>query len=143
MLALTTGCASITSGTTQSVAVKTETIAGESVKGVSCDMSNEEADYFVETPDNVTVEKSYSDLIIICKKEEHDDGIAIAKSSTGQMVWGNILIGGGIGAIIDTTNGAAYDYPTLIKVVMGQETTIEVPKEEVADKDEDKDRYEN
>ena len=33
---------------------------------------------------------------------------------------GNILFGGGIGAIIDHNKGTAYTYPTWIQLVFGQ-----------------------
>ena len=35
-------------------------------------------------------------------------------------MWANIIIGGGIGAVIDHNNGAGYEYPSLIKVFMGR-----------------------
>ena len=35
-------------------------------------------------------------------------------------MFGNILLGGGIGAIVDHNNGTAYDYPSPIKIFMGK-----------------------
>ncbi|MEY5028041.1 MAG: hypothetical protein RLZ63_356 [Pseudomonadota bacterium] len=35
-------------------------------------------------------------------------------------MFGNIILGGGIGAIIDHNNGSAYEYPSLIKIFMGK-----------------------
>jgi hypothetical protein len=35
------------------------------------------------------------------------------------MMAGNILFGGFIGAGVDASTGAAYDYPSIIKVMMG------------------------
>lgn len=40
-------------------------------------------------------------------------------------MFGNIIFGGGIGAIIDHNNGSAYEYPATIKVVMGKSQRIE------------------
>ena len=34
-------------------------------------------------------------------------------------MFGNILIGGGIGAIIDHSNGSAYNYPEWMRIVLG------------------------
>lgn len=34
-------------------------------------------------------------------------------------MWGNILFGGGIGAIVDHNKGTAYSYPDWVKVVLG------------------------
>jgi len=35
-------------------------------------------------------------------------------------MWGNVLLGGGVGAIVDHNNGSAYDYPGLISIYMGR-----------------------
>ena len=35
-------------------------------------------------------------------------------------MFGNIIFGGGVGAIIDHNNGSAYEYPALIKIFMGK-----------------------
>lgn len=43
-------------------------------------------------------------------------------------MFGNIIFGGGIGAIVDHNNGSAYEYPTFIQVLMGAITKIEKPK---------------
>lgn len=43
------------------------------------------------------------------------------------MAFGNILFGGVIGAAVDAGSGAAYDYPTLISVIMGEATTLAAP----------------
>jgi len=36
------------------------------------------------------------------------------------MAFGNIIFGGVIGAGVDISTGAAYDYPSLITVMMGK-----------------------
>lgn len=43
-------------------------------------------------------------------------------------MFGNILLGGGIGAIIDHNNGSAYEYPAFIQVIMGAFSKLETPK---------------
>jgi len=39
-------------------------------------------------------------------------------------MFGNILLGGGVGAIIDHNNGSAYEYPTVIEIIMGSTSKI-------------------
>ena len=51
-------------------------------------------------------------------------GIAAVKSGTKAMAFGNILFGGIIGAAVDTSTGAAYDYPDLITIVMGKTSML-------------------
>jgi hypothetical protein len=43
-------------------------------------------------------------------------------------MFGNIILGGGIGAIIDHNNGSAYEYPAFIQVIMGVFSKLETPK---------------
>lgn len=57
---------------------------------------------------------------VICKKPGVDIGSANVVSRTKGNMFGNIIFGGGIGAIIDHNNGSAYEYPSLIKVFMGR-----------------------
>lgn len=47
-------------------------------------------------------------------------GTASVVSRTKGNMWGNFILGGGIGAVIDHNNGAAYEYPGLIKIYMGR-----------------------
>ena len=51
-----------------------------------------------------------------CEKPGYNKSTTTVKSKTKGAVLGNILVGGGIGAGIDTYNGAAYEYPLEIKV---------------------------
>jgi hypothetical protein len=40
-------------------------------------------------------------------------------------MFGNIIFGGGIGAIIDHSNGTGYDYPNQIPVRMGESVVVD------------------
>ena len=60
-----------------------------------------------------------------CKLDGVDAGLASVKSSTKAMAFGNILFGGFIGVGVDAATGAAYDYPELILVDMGQTNRID------------------
>jgi subtilisin family serine protease len=42
-------------------------------------------------------------------------------------MFGNLIIGGVVGAVIDHSSGTAYEYPEIVKVVMGQFTTLQLP----------------
>ena len=118
---LTTGCSTISgSGSTQSLSVKTFASDGKDLDGAKCDMTNDEGTWFVVTPGSATVHRSNKDLQVICKKEGVDIGTANVVSRTKGNMLGNILLGGGIGAIVDHNNGSAYDYPGLINIFMGR-----------------------
>jgi hypothetical protein len=114
-----TGCASIVSGTNQVVSVETLHQTGK-VDGAICKLENDKGTYFVTTPGTVTVHRAYGDMSVKCEKPGMPVGMASFKSSTKGMMAGNILFGGVIGAGVDAASGAAYDYPALFQVVMGE-----------------------
>ena len=120
------GCASIVNGQNQSVSVEALAEAG-SVAGATCKLSNNTGTWYITSPGSTMVQRSYEDLGVRCEKEPHDPGMVSVKSSTKAMAFGNILFGGVIGAGVDVATGAAYDYPTLITVVMGKSTAIGAP----------------
>lgn len=124
--ALATGCASITSGTNQSVSVETRS-KGAQVANANCKLSNDKGTWFVTTPGSVTVNRSYNEMAVRCEKDGIDPGLLTAKSFTKGMVFGNILFGGVIGAGVDMSTGAAYDYPSLFTIEMGQTIVIVPP----------------
>jgi hypothetical protein len=87
-------------------------------------MINDKGKRFVTTPGSATVQRSFNNLSINCEKTGVSPGIAMVKSSTTPMAFGNIIFGGVIGAGVDVATGAAYDYPTLITIEMGSSTVI-------------------
>jgi len=116
-----TGCSTISgSGSHQSISVQTFGSDGSSLDGAKCDMSNDEGTWFVVTPASTMIHKSNKDLQVICRKPGSDVGTASVVSRTKGNMYGNILLGGGIGAVVDHNNGAAYEYPGLIKIFMGR-----------------------
>jgi len=118
---LATGCSTISgSGTSQSLSVQSLTPDGADLPGANCDLKNDEGTWFVVTPGSVVVHRSNKDLQVTCKKSGMDVGAANVVSRTKANMFGNIIFGGGVGAIIDHNNGSAYEYPALIKIFMGK-----------------------
>lgn len=124
---LGSGCASIVSGHNQSISVETRSPQGQAVMSANCRLSNNKGTWFVTSPGSVSVRRSYEDMLINCEKENQEPGLASVKSSTKAMAFGNIIFGGVIGAGVDVATGAAYDYPTMITVLMGDKVTVESP----------------
>lgn len=111
------GCASIVDGTNQSLSVQTAS-AGDQVAGAQCSLNNNKGTWFVRTPGTVTVHRAYGALNVTCTKKGYQQARAKVDSSTKGMAFGNILFGGVIGAGVDMSDGAAYNYPKLITVPM-------------------------
>ena len=108
------GCASITTGTNQSLSVETTPCLA-----ATCKLTNDKGVWFVtNTPGSVTVNRSYQDLQVVCEKEQFKSNIFQFQSKTKAMAFGNILLGGVIGAAVDVGTGAAYDYPAIVTVQM-------------------------
>ncbi|MFY9326589.1 MAG: hypothetical protein WAO76_00990 [Georgfuchsia sp.] len=114
------GCASVTGSKMQSVSVQTIQSNNNEVTGAVCTLTNDEGKWFVTTPGSVTLQKSTADLAIECKKDGEGKGNETAVSRANGAIWGNILLGGGIGYIVDRNNGAGFDYPTSVTVVLNK-----------------------
>jgi len=121
---LLTGCASVVNGHTQSLSVVTKS-KGSDVQGAKCSLSNDKGVWYVTSPGSVNVHRSYGELTVSCTLNGLPDGTTAAKSSTTGAVFGNILLGGAIGAGVDIATGAAYDYPNVIPVTMGASTRLD------------------
>lgn len=118
-----TGCSSITQSDHQSLAL-TATYQGQPVEP-TCQLSNDRGSWDTKAPSNVAVRKSGEDLNVTCKKEGMPDGLLKAVSRAAGSMFGNIIFGGGIGAIIDHNKGTGYDYPNQLPVKMGESVVVD------------------
>ena len=114
------GCASVTNDSTHPMKVETKTEAGQVVSGAECKLSNDYGATSLKSGDTVQVRRSSKDLDILCKHPENPDATARAISRANAGMFGNIIFGGGIGAIIDHNKGTAYTYPTWVQLVFGK-----------------------
>ena len=127
------GCSTITQSDFQVVSI-TASYDGKPVDA-DCSLSNDKGTYTTKTPANVMIRKSAEDLSAVCKKNGLPDGLLVAISRAAGSMWGNIVFGGGIGAIIGHSRGNGYDYPYQLAVKMGESVVI--------DKRADPERQEN
>lgn len=137
---LFSGCASIVEGSSQIVSVKTVS-KDQDVQDAFCQMDNGKGTFFVKTPGTTKIQKANAPLNIKCEKTGFQPGTAVVESFTKAMAFGNILFGGFIGAGVDMATGAAYVYPDLITVLMGE--NIKISGEESAKQLKDKQDQEN
>lgn len=125
---LSSGCASITGTSNQSVSVQTRDQVGGEMTGAACELTNSKGKWFVTTPGSVMVHRSNDDMQVLCTKPGSEPGRTAVVSETKGSMFGNILFGGAIGAVIDHSSGAAYEYPAFVQVLMGMFTKPEPPK---------------
>ena len=116
VLGMTPGCATLFGGVTQTVTIETRD-EGAILLGSACSLQNGKGTWTMTTPGSVVIERSFSDLAVMCTHEGYGPAGRIIRSTTGAWMLGNvIMIGGVIGAAIDIDSGAAFDYPIFITV---------------------------
>lgn len=126
MLSALTGCASMSGPKTQTIAVQTIQDHKE-VEDAGCVIANGVGRWFVTTPGKITINKNVDDLTVECSKEDVGAGSETIVSKANAGLWGNILVGGPIGYVVDRKSGAGYDYPQTIIVVLKKENPFEEP----------------
>lgn len=109
------GCASVTEGSTQSIAVTTTPVSG-----ASCVLSNTRGKWTVVTPGTAIVEKSVTTLKAVCSKEGWQDakayltpGVPVAAEIGMMLPYVGIL-----SAAVDGSTGAANKYPGAVLITM-------------------------
>ena len=110
-----TACATVVSGTQQSLFVDTP-----HVEGAQCQLKDSKAGawYLPSTPGTVTVQKGNGPMNIVCKKGGYATGVLSVDEAVAGATFGNILLGGGIGIFVDAASGAAQKYPDQVVVWM-------------------------
>ena len=106
------GCATVFEGTGQSVAVSTNP------PGANCTVSREGVQLGTvnPTPGSIRVEKSKNDLSVACAMVGHQATTVSYSPTFNGTTFGNIILGGGIGVIVDASTGANYTYPAQVSV---------------------------
>ena len=111
---LLSACATITKGTTQTVAITTP-----GVTDASCTLtSSAVGTKVVTTPATITLEKGRESVTVHCTKECYTDGNGVIASDFEAMTMGNIILGGVIGVGVDAASGAMNKYAPEAQVVM-------------------------
>lgn len=111
-----TGCSTIVSSNNQTVTVKAMH-ENKEIEGTKCVLQNSKGEWTTVTPQSVNIRKAWADLNVTCRKGAAS-GTKVVKSSAEGSTFGNILIGGGVGALVDMGTGNGYSYPDSIVVDM-------------------------
>lgn len=110
-----TGCASIVTGTSHTMAVSSEP-AGATCK---LERSGETIGYVNQTPSTVGFSKSSRPVVVSCDRDNKKMlGTATVEPSLQPWFLGNILLGGIIGIVVDASSGAVSQYPSSTTVVL-------------------------
>ena len=111
------GCASIVSEGTQNLTVDTDP------SGADCKLVNQEGTFYVRnTPGTVPIDTTCKPMTVECTKNGYRRVQETIDYSHKGAAWGNIILGGGIGYIVDRQTGAACDYPQSITVTLEKDS---------------------
>jgi hypothetical protein len=113
-LSLLCGCALITTGRRQSVAIETDP-----AMTAECTVSNRKGVWMVAaTPASAKVLKARGPLRVTCATRDGAQGEISVASGMALATAGNAVIGGPVGSIVDMASGAAFRYPDTVTVPM-------------------------
>ncbi len=118
MLVLLGACSTVVEGSDQTITVITEP------PGASCELFRDGKVIAVAnpTPTSLTVDKSKNDISVTCEKPGHFAGSETLVSEFAGATLGNIILGGGIGVVVDAASGAMNKYEESVVVVMPPES---------------------
>ncbi|MDB5874821.1 MAG: hypothetical protein JWQ07_4263 [Ramlibacter sp.] len=123
-----TGCASVAGGNVQKMYVQAQAADGSAVTGADCALSNDKGTWRIKSPGDTSIVRSNKPMEVKCEKAPLPQGMVSVESGTRGAMFGNIILGGVVGAVIDHSSGAAYEYPEIVRVVMGQMTAMAFPR---------------
>lgn len=115
------GCATVMNDSTHPLKIETKTEAGDTLTGAECAVTN---DFHMAEPIKsgavMQVRRSSADLSVVCRHPGQPEAIGRAISRANAGMFGNIILGGVIGAVIDHSKGTAYTYPRWLVLIFGK-----------------------
>lgn len=124
---LLTGCASVSGGNVQKMYIRTQMQDGAVVTDAECVLNNDKGSWRVRSPGDTSIVRSNKPMEVKCDKAPLAQGAATVESGTRGAMFGNILFGGVVGAVVDHSSGAAYEYVEIINIIMGKMVAIAAP----------------
>ncbi len=114
-----TGCATILSGSTQTISVSTL-----NVTGANCVLTSARGSWTLTTPGTVEVKRSKDDIVINCDKPGYEHAVAVIPSGLEETAAADILMSYAlpIGAAVDASTGAMNQYPHTFELPMHPST---------------------
>lgn len=114
VLLLSGACASVIEGSRDPVKV-----VASPASDPACVLRNARGAWNTRAADSVQVRRSRSDLSVSCiDPVQGTSGDATLASGIEPWAFGNILLGGIVGLVVDWSTGAAYTYPPQVTVAM-------------------------
>ncbi|MBF0156322.1 MAG: hypothetical protein HQL57_03980 [Magnetococcales bacterium] len=115
---LLTGCATIVNQGVQQLALDTGRVTG-----AKCELTDSKGEraYVMATPGMVMVKRGGGPMTVVCSKRGFTKVETVVEEGFSGVVLGNVLLGGGVGLIVDAVSGSAQEYPGQVTVWMEPE----------------------
>lgn len=125
LLALATGCATLTGSATQTIDVVTVDARDRPIAGMSCSASHSGgAESFTSPSATIAVRRSAEPLHVECKRgAQIARGTAVARGESALAH--SFIPGGAVASIIDYVSGYMYSYPTPLRLRAGEHLRFE------------------
>ena len=113
-LSLLSGCATIVNGSSQMVTITTTPPSA----ACTLDRIGTRLGVIPQTPGSLRIDKSKNDLSVTCSKEGFATASVTKSPRFSGATFGNLLVGGAVGVVIDAASGANYAYPDTIELAL-------------------------
>jgi len=120
VLLMSSGCATVLKDDTQPLKIETFNDQGEEVEGARCLIETPSGTRSTSSPRQILVERDSGDLHVTCQKKGYPKAEGRLVSAVSGAMFGNILLGGVIGAVVDHVDGQGYSYPEWVRLVFGK-----------------------
>ncbi len=129
LVALSSGCATITGSVTQSIDIVAHDQRDRPVAGMDCALKNDAGEYSAATPAvEVVVRRSSSELEIECRRGPLVARATVVPRADSAVAHAFIPLGS-VATLIDYATGAMYTYPSPLKLRIGQHLRYEMSTE--------------
>ncbi|WP_374343397.1 hypothetical protein [Azonexus sp.] len=106
------GCASVSSSTQQKISIQAIKNNNQ-IYGAICKLKNKQGEWETITPNDVSIRKSGDPLFVYCTDNENIySGQDTFESTVSQSMWGNVLLGGVPGVVVDGLSSSGFEYPS-------------------------------
>ncbi len=121
-LATLSGCASIASDNDTTTYIQTVPELAR------CELKGDDFERVVVTPSAISLPSKAAPISVTCTADSFKPGVASLDTSVDGWIFGNIILGGVIGAVIDASRGAGMRYPEEIEIVLEPEMFATIEK---------------
>ena len=117
------GCATVISGASQTVTLAT--LPREAACTVYA--GGRPVGAVAMTPGDVRLKRSSKDLVITCAKEGYQTATVQQEPKFSGVTFGNFVLGGPVGFIVDAASGASFYYPSEVKLGLAPDPAFSRP----------------